>query len=56
MKKSELLTELRNFNQIRDHIEKLLGKRITTITRLMDIEEYKHTVSELLANPPLVLV
>lgn len=31
------------------------GKRITTITRLMEIDDYKRTVKELLANPPLVL-
>ena len=31
------------------------GKRITTITRLMDIGSYKQTVKELLANPPLIL-
>jgi hypothetical protein len=31
------------------------GKRITTITRLMDIECYKQAIKELLANPPLIL-
>lgn len=31
------------------------GKRITTITRLMEIDDYKRTVKESLANPPLVL-
>ncbi|MBQ9015381.1 MAG: ORF6N domain-containing protein [Firmicutes bacterium] len=31
------------------------GKRITTITRLMEIDDYKRTVKELLANPPLTL-
>ena len=31
------------------------GKRITTITRLMDIDAFKQTVKELLANPPLIL-
>ena len=31
------------------------GKRITTITRLMDIEIYKQMVKELLANPALIL-
>ena len=31
------------------------GKRITTITRLMDISDYKKTIKDLLANPPLVL-
>ena len=32
------------------------GKRITTITRLMDIDSYKRTVKELLANPTLILM
>lgn len=31
------------------------GKRITTITRIMDISDYKKTIKDLLANPPLVL-
>lgn len=31
------------------------GKRITTISRLMDISDYKKTIKALLANPPLVL-
>lgn len=31
------------------------GKRITTITRLIDIDDYKKTIKTLLANPPLVL-
>lgn len=31
------------------------GKRITTITRIMDISDYKKTIKALLANPPLVL-
>lgn len=31
------------------------GKRLTTITRLIGIDEYKRTVSELLANAPLTL-
>ena len=31
------------------------GKRIMTITRLMGIDDYKRTVKELLANPPLIL-
>lgn len=31
------------------------GKRITTITRLMDIDDYKKTIKTLLANPPLTL-
>ena len=31
------------------------GKRITTITRLADIDDYKNTIRTLLSNPPLVL-
>ena len=31
------------------------GRRITTITRLMDIDDYKKTIKMLLANPPLIL-
>ena len=31
------------------------GKRITTITRLIDIDDYKKTIKSLLANPPLIL-
>ena len=31
------------------------GKRITTITRLMDIDDYKKIIKTLLANPPLTL-
>ena len=31
------------------------GKRITTITRLIDIDDYKKTIKTLLANPPLTL-
>lgn len=31
------------------------GKRITTISRQMDISDYKKTIKDLLANPPLVL-
>lgn len=31
------------------------GKRITTITRLMDISDYKKTIKDLLSNPPLIL-
>ena len=32
-----------------------VGRRITTITRLMDIDDYKKTIKTLLANPPLIL-
>ena len=31
------------------------GRRITTITRLMDIDDYKKTIKTLLVNPPLTL-
>ena len=31
------------------------GKKITTITRLTDIDDYKNTIRTLLGNPPLVL-
>ena len=31
------------------------GKKITTITRLTDIDDYKNTIHTLLGNPPLVL-
>ena len=31
------------------------GKRITTISRLMDVDVLKNVVNELLANPPLLL-
>ena len=31
------------------------GKRITTITRLIDIDDYKKTIKALLTNPPLIL-
>lgn len=31
------------------------GKRITTITRLIDIDDYKKTIKTLLTNPPLIL-
>ena len=31
------------------------GKRITTITRIMDLNDYKHTIHKLLTNPPLLL-
>jgi hypothetical protein len=31
------------------------GKRITTITRIMDINDYKATFKTLLGNPALVL-
>ena len=31
------------------------GKRLTTITRLMDIDDYKKTINTLLMNPPLTL-
>ncbi len=31
------------------------GKKITTITRLADIDDYKNTIRALLSNPPLVL-
>ena len=31
------------------------GKRITTITRLMETDNYKQTINEMLTNPPLVL-
>ncbi len=31
------------------------GNKITTITRLTDIEDYKNTIHTLLGNPPLVL-
>ncbi|MBO4459596.1 MAG: ORF6N domain-containing protein [Clostridiales bacterium] len=31
------------------------GKRMTTITRLSDIDEYKETIKVMLNNPPLVL-
>ena len=31
------------------------GKRITTITRIIDMSTYKITISQLLLNPQLVL-
>ena len=31
------------------------GKRITTITRIMDIDDYKATIKTMLGNPALVL-
>ena len=31
------------------------GKKITTITRITDIDDYKNTIRTLLANPPLTL-
>lgn len=31
------------------------GKRITTITRILDLDEYKSTIRKLLTNPPLLL-
>ena len=31
------------------------GKRITTITRLLEVDTYKDTIRSLLSNPPLVL-
>ena len=31
------------------------GKRITTITRIMDIDDYKITIKTMLGNPPLIL-
>lgn len=31
------------------------GRRITTITEIKDVDEYKNTVKALLSNPPLVL-
>ena len=31
------------------------GKKITTITRLTDLDDYKNTIRTLLGNPPLVL-
>lgn len=31
------------------------GKKITTITRLTDIDDYKNTIRNLLGNPLLVL-
>ena len=31
------------------------GKRITTITRLMETDNYKQTINEMLTNPPLIL-
>ena len=31
------------------------GKRITTITRIMDIDDYKVTIKTMLGNPPLIL-
>lgn len=34
---------------------KVAGKRITTITRLTDIDDYKNTIRMLLGNPSLVL-
>ena len=32
------------------------GKKITTITRLTDIDDYKNTIRILLGNPPLILL
>lgn len=34
---------------------KAAGKRITTITRIIDIDEYKATIKSLKSNPVLVL-
>ena len=31
------------------------GKKITTITRITDIDDYKNTIQNLLGNPPLIL-
>ncbi len=31
------------------------GKRITTITKIQDIEEYKALIQEMLGKPPLTL-
>jgi hypothetical protein len=38
-----------------DASSKDAGKRITTITRILDLDEYKSTIRKLLTNPPLHL-
>ena len=38
-----------------DASSKDAGKRITTITRILDLDEYKSTIRKLLTNPPLLL-
>ena len=51
MKKSELLTELKNFNQIRDHIEKLLShRRINDRTRNETLLVFEALYNDMLAQ------
>ena len=38
-----------------DASSKDAGKGITTITRILDLDEYKSTIRKLLTNPPLHL-
>ena len=38
-----------------DASSKDAGKRITTITRILDLDKYKSTIRKLLTNPPLHL-
>jgi hypothetical protein len=38
-----------------DASSKDAGKRITTITRILDLDEYESTIRKLLTNPPLLL-